>query len=128
MKRHHRVTGLASRWPSHYGTGGSPAHLGSSVTLAGVDIMGGLWYNCQAWNLLRRKNIIMPIKIKSELPAFKTLESENIFVMTDERASLRLFTASIMIATLLAKIPTTALNAANNTFATMPIILLRIIF
>ena len=28
----------------------------------------------------------MPIKIKSELPAFKILESENIFVMTDERA------------------------------------------
>ena len=43
-------------------------------------------------------------------------------VITLERASLRLFTASIMIATLLAKIPTTALNAANNTFATMPII------
>ena len=39
-------------------------------------------------------------------------------VITLERASLRLFTASIMIATLLAKIPTTALNAANNTFAT----------
>ncbi|MGN0469825.1 MAG: homoserine O-succinyltransferase [Acutalibacteraceae bacterium] len=28
----------------------------------------------------------MPIRIQSELPAFKTLESENIFVMTPERA------------------------------------------
>ena len=28
----------------------------------------------------------MPIKIRSDLPAFKTLEAENIFVMTDERA------------------------------------------
>ena len=28
----------------------------------------------------------MPIKISSELPAFRTLESENIFVMTYERA------------------------------------------
>ncbi len=29
---------------------------------------------------------IMPIRIQNELPAFKTLESENIFVMTNERA------------------------------------------
>ena len=28
----------------------------------------------------------MPIKIKSELPAYKILEAENIFIMTDERA------------------------------------------
>ena len=28
----------------------------------------------------------MPIRIQNELPAFKTLESENIFVMTNERA------------------------------------------
>ena len=28
----------------------------------------------------------MPIKIQSELPAFKTLEAENIFVMSNERA------------------------------------------
>lgn len=28
----------------------------------------------------------MPIKIKSQLPAYKTLEAENIFIMTDERA------------------------------------------
>ena len=28
----------------------------------------------------------MPIRIQSELPAFHTLESENIFVMTHERA------------------------------------------
>ncbi len=28
----------------------------------------------------------MPIKIQSQLPAYKTLEAENIFVMTDERA------------------------------------------
>ena len=28
----------------------------------------------------------MPIKIPAELPAYKALDSENIFVMTDERA------------------------------------------
>ena len=33
-----------------------------------------------------KEGTAMPIKIKSELPAFKTLEAENIFVMTDERA------------------------------------------
>jgi homoserine O-succinyltransferase len=28
----------------------------------------------------------MPIKILNELPAFKTLENENVFMMTEERA------------------------------------------
>ena len=28
----------------------------------------------------------MPIKIPNELPAFKTLENENVFMMTEERA------------------------------------------
>ena len=48
-------------------------------------------------------------------------------VMTLERASLRLFTASITMATLLAMMPTTALNAASSTLATMPMTLVRMI-
>ena len=48
-------------------------------------------------------------------------------VMTLESASLRLFTASITMATELAKTPTPALNAANNTLAMMPIQLVLII-
>ena len=48
-------------------------------------------------------------------------------VMTLERASLRLFTASITTATLLAMMPTTALNAANKTLAMIPMTLVRMI-
>jgi hypothetical protein len=48
-------------------------------------------------------------------------------VLTLESASLRLFTASMMMATELAKMPTPALNAANNTLAMMPIQLVLII-
>ena len=48
-------------------------------------------------------------------------------VMTLESASLRLFTASIMIATELARMPTVALKPANNTLAAIPIQLVRMI-
>ena len=48
-------------------------------------------------------------------------------VMTLESASLRLFTASITMATELAKMPTPALKAANNTLAMMPTQLVLII-
>ena len=44
-----------------------------------------------------------------------------------ERASLRLLTASITMATLLAIMPTTALNAASKTLATIPMTLVRMI-
>ena len=42
-------------------------------------------------------------------------------------ASLRLFTASITMATLLARMPIIALNDANNTLEAMPIQLVRMI-
>ena len=48
-------------------------------------------------------------------------------VMTLDSASLKLFTASITMATELASRPTTALNAASNTLAIMPIQLVLII-
>ena len=48
-------------------------------------------------------------------------------VITLDRASLRLFSASIMMATLPEMIPTTALNATRNTLATIPTTLVRII-
>ena len=48
-------------------------------------------------------------------------------VMTLDSASLRLLTASITMATLLAKMPTPALKAAKSTLAAMPIQLVRII-
>ena len=49
--------------------------------------------------------------------------------MTDDRASVRLLTASSVIAIELVKKPTTALNAARSTFAKIPIILvLTIVF
>ena len=48
-------------------------------------------------------------------------------VMTLDSASLRLLTASITMATLLARIPTAALKPANSTLAIMPIQLVRII-
>ena len=48
-------------------------------------------------------------------------------VMTLDSASLKLFTASMMMATELASRPTTALNAASNTLAMMPTQLVLII-
>ena len=48
-------------------------------------------------------------------------------VMTLDSASLRLLTASITMATLLARMPTAALNPANNTLAIIPIQLVRMI-
>ena len=48
-------------------------------------------------------------------------------VMTLDSASLRLFTASMMMAMLLARMPTKALKAAKRTLATMPMTLVRII-
>ena len=48
-------------------------------------------------------------------------------VITLDNASLKLFTASITIATLLAIIPTTALKAANNTLVITPIRLVLMI-
>ena len=48
-------------------------------------------------------------------------------VMTLDSASLRLLTASITMATLLAMTPTAALNAASSTLATMPMTLVRMI-
>ena len=52
-----------------------------------------------------------------------------IIVMIDDIASLKLFTASIVIATELENIPTNALNADNMRFATIPIIpVLTIVF
>ena len=50
-----------------------------------------------------------------------------IIVITDDSASLRLLTASSEIAMEFVKNPTTALNAAKNTFASIPIILVLII-
>ena len=44
-------------------------------------------------------------------------------VITEERASLRLFTESIMMAIEFVKKPTAALNAERNIFAAIPIIL-----
>ena len=49
-------------------------------------------------------------------------------VMTLDSASLRLLTASITMATLLARMPTAALKAAKRTLAIMPMILVRTIF
>ena len=50
-------------------------------------------------------------------------------VMTDDSASVRLLTASSVIAIELVKKPTIALNAARSTFAKMPITLvLTIVF
>ena len=48
-------------------------------------------------------------------------------VMTLDSASLRLLTASITMATLLARMPTAALKAARSTLAIIPMILVRII-
>jgi hypothetical protein len=48
-------------------------------------------------------------------------------VITDESASLRLFTASMIIAIELANNPTTALNEARKMLATIPITLVRTI-
>ena len=49
-------------------------------------------------------------------------------VMTLDSASLRLLTASITMATLLARMPTAALKPANNTLAIIPIQLVRMIW
>ena len=46
-------------------------------------------------------------------------------VMRDDSASLRLLTASITTATEWDAMPTKALNAARNTLAIMPVILVR---
>ena len=43
-------------------------------------------FSQKIYAITERSVINMPIRIQSELPAFKTLESENIFVMTPERA------------------------------------------
>lgn len=45
-----------------------------------------LGFSQKIYAITERSVITMPIRIQSELPAFKTLESENIFVMTPERA------------------------------------------
>lgn len=45
-----------------------------------------LGFSQKIYAITERSVINMPIRIQSELPAFKTLESENIFVMTPERA------------------------------------------
>ena len=45
MKRHHRVTSPASRWPSRYGTGGSPARCGTGGGEKVVEINCILLYN-----------------------------------------------------------------------------------
>ena len=49
-----------------------------------IDLLRGIEYNIKV--ISQKEDNHMPIKISNELPAAKTLEKENIFVMTEKRA------------------------------------------